>query len=475
MHLFKEHKLLLGAILAFTIFYWIVLLFKINLFQLIPNYFWQFMKYTDKPLSMIWLIVPLIILFYFVIGYILKKPQNYKRNLLLLIILGYLTQMSFGYMEGRGIEGIEQRMVTTGHSEFAKIAAVKLEIKDVATKYELILDQFEELKYVNTKPPGHLLFYMFTEKISSIFFQPTEPRACFRGLVTFASYLYPLISYLVIIPLFFISRKFLKDSDVYLPSIFYLVIPSVTLVTLHLDQVLYPLLFVSGLLLIINACKKDCILLSVLSGVFIYFALYFSFSLLPIIPLGLLIGIAYIYCDSASDNKIKLLGRFIIGLIAGLALTQLLFWILLDYNIFIRYQNAMAYHQAWKQWDSSLSNTVLYGFLNYIEYFCWIGLPVSILFFANCRQKIRELFKGQFNLQNLLFVIVIIIFLLLGIFGKTKSEVGRLWIFMIPVVLLFVSIELQKRFKDKIKYVLWFVLSLQLITILFIKRFQDFW
>ncbi|MCP4705524.1 MAG: hypothetical protein GY865_13065 [candidate division Zixibacteria bacterium] len=470
-----QNRILIGAIAIITILYWMILLFKINLFQKIPDFFWHFMNYTDKSLSLLWLIVPLAILLYFVISYLLKNHENHKRNLLLIIIMGYIIQMGFGYMEGRGIDGIRQRMVTTGHSEFVKIAAMAPDMKKVAMNYESTIGKTEELKFVQTKPPGHLLFYVFTFEVASIFKEDSDPEQNFITLVTFSAYIYPLLTYLVIIPLFYISRIFLKAGAAYLPCILYLFIPSVTLVTLHLDQVLYPLLFISGLLLILNGCKKDKMILSILSGVFIYFALYFSFSLLPIIPLGLMFGASYIYSDLASDNKIKSLGRFVAGLIIGWISAHLLFWFLLDYNVFVRYQNAMAFHQAWKQWESSLSNIALYGFVNYIEFVCWMGLPISILFFAGSHKKFTELIKKQFNLSNLLFAVVILIFLLLGIFGKTKSEVGRLWIFMIPIVLLFVSTELQDRFKDKLKPALWFILSFQLITILFIKRFQDFW
>ncbi len=433
------------------------------------------MNYSDKPLIYMGLLIPMAIISYFVISSILNRPEYHKRNLLLLIILGYMIQMGFGLMEGRGIDSIRERMVTTGHSEFAKIAATEPELKDVTLYYEVILQQNDGLKFVQTKPPGHLLFYMMTEKLSNMILPSTDPAIRLQRLSNFASYLYPLLAYLVIIPLYYFGRMFLKSDRAILPCIMYLFIPSVTLVTLHLDQVLYPLLFVSGLLLILSGCKRNNIPLYVLSGAFIYFALYFSFSLLLVLPMGLLIAAAYINCYSEPDQKLKSFGRFLVGFVTGWILAQLLFWILLDYNIFIRYQNAMTFHQAWKNWDNSLSNIALYGILNYIEFICWIGLPVAILFLAGGRQKILEIVKGQFNIQNLFYAIVILIFILLGVFGKTKSEVGRLWIFMMPLVLIFVASELEIRFKEKTKSALWFILTFQLISILFIKRFQDFW
>ena len=470
-----QNRILIGTIITVTILYWLVLLFEIDIFQFIPGYVWHFMQYSDKPLEYMGLLVPLAIVAYFVISYVLKKPEYHKRNLMLLVFLGYFIQMGFGFMEGRGIDGIRQRMVTTGHAEFARLASIETDMLKVASHYENMLDEVESLQFAKAKPPGHLLFYMLAEKMSNAISPSSDPRERFRALVTFASYLYPLLSYLVIIPLFYFGRLFMKKEEAILPCILYLFIPSVTLVTLHLDQVLYPLLFMTSMFFILYAFKEKNLAFSIIAGLFVYIAFYFSFSLLAIIPTGLLCAGTFIYSEDKNGWKQIINVRLFIGLVTGFLIGLLLFWLLLDYSIFVRYQNAMAFHQAWKGWDSNLANTVLYAVLNYIEFVCWLGLPLSILFFSKIRLSNSHSLKDLVTFENLFALSILLIFLLLGFFGRTKSEVCRLWIFMIPVVLIFISSELQKRFKAKINPALWFILTLQLISILFIKRFQDFW
>lgn len=470
-----KNRILIGTISVATILYWLILFFRIDLFQFIPGYTWHFMHYTDKPLTYIALIIPLVLIAYYLINYVLKQPDYHKRNLFLLIVLGFLIQIVFGFTEGRGIDGIRQRMLATGHAEFAKIASSGISIIDVATNYEQGLEQNEAILFAKTKPPGHLLFYMLTERISNMFSPSSDPAERLKMLSTLAAYLYPLLSYLVIIPLYYFGRMFMKSNNPILPCIMYLFIPSVTLVTLHLDQVLYPLLFMTCLLFILYSFKARNLAVAVLSGLLVYILLYFSFSLLVIIPAGLLSVGAFIYSEDKNGWKEIVNIRLIMGLIAGFMIGLIFFWLVLDYNIFVRYQNAMTYHLAWKGWDGSLSTVLLYGTLNLIEYACWLGLPLSILFLSKIKISNIQSFKENLNFENLFMLSTVLIFLLLGYFGKTKSEVGRLWIFMMPVVLIFVSCELQNRFGKNIKPALWFILTLQLISILFIKRFQDFW
>lgn len=470
-----QNRILFGTITTVTVLYWLVLLFKLDIFQFIPGYTWHFMHYSDKPLAHMALIVPLASISYFVISYVLKKPDYHKRNLLLLIFLGYLIQMGFGFMEGRGIDGIRQKMLTTGHSEFAQIASSEIDIIDVVTNYEQGLEQNESILFAKTKPPGHLLFYMLTERLSNLISPSSDPRERFQAIGTLASYLYPLLSYLVIIPLFYFGRLFKNKESAILPCIMYLFVPSVTLVILHLDQVLYPLFFMTNLFLILYSFKEKSHVISFLAGLFAYISVYFSFSLLVIIPTGLLCTGVFIYSEDKEGWKNITNIKLFLSLAAGFLIGLILFWLLLDYNIFVRYQNAMAFHLAWKGWDGGLSTIFLYGILNYIEFACWLGLPLSILFFSKIKLSNIQSFKEYLTFENLFMLSTLFVFILLGYFGKTKSEVGRLWIFMMPVVLIFVSSELQNRFKEKMNRALWLILTLQLISILFIKRFQDFW
>lgn len=469
------NKLLIGALLVTTIAYWVVLIFRIPAYKIIPGYFWLAMQFIDKPLGNLWLVVPMVVFSITIVSIVIKRPKFHKLNLLLLILLGYTIQMGFGLMEKQGIDGIRSRMVHTGHAEFAKIASNETNMLKIATQYEKFLEENKSLRFPKTKPPGQLLFYMFTQKISNLIAPQVTPMGRYIRLVTFASYTYPLLTYLAIIPLFYFCRLFIKKRFAILPCILYLFVPSVTLVTLHLDQVLYPALFMLCLYLVIYSCYKNSLLFFMLSGALVYLSLYISFSLLPCIPLALMFAATYYFYSNQRKNKLTRYLKVLAGFIAGMVILTITFKLLLNYDPFVRYQNATAYHQAWKAWEPGLTDTVLFAFLNYVEYACWIGLPMMVFYLTNASRAIGEIVKRQFSVMNLLSLSSLVIFVLLGFFGKTKGEVHRLWLFMVPLVCVFVCYELSHRFKHRLEWMLGFLLTMQFITTLLIKRYQDFW
>ena len=470
-----RNKLLIGISLATTVAYWVVLVFHLPLFKSIPNYFWHFMQFIDKPLGNLWLIIPVVGLAIPVVLIVMQKPQRHKLNLLLLILLGYIIQMSFGFMEGRGLDGIRSRMVMTGHAEFAEVAAVESDLLKVATRYEELCRDNKSLRYANTKPPGQLLFYILTQKLSNLVAPESTPVSRFIRLVTFASYVYPLLTYLAIIPLLYFCRLFMEDRLAILPCILYLFVPSVTLVTLHLDQVLYPTLFMLGLYLIAYASHKNSLVFAMLSGALFFLALYVSFSLLPLALLVLILTSIYYCCLQQRNNKLAGYLKVLAGFVVGVLILLITFKMLLNYDPLVRFQNAMSFHRTWKAWEPGIKNTVLFAFLNYVEYACWIGLPIVALYLANAGNAVKATVKRQFSVMSLQLLSTVVIFVLLGFLGTTKGEVGRLWIFMVPPVCIFVCYELAHWFEDRVEWAFGLLLTMQLITTLAIKRYQDFW
>lgn len=470
-----RNRLLIGLALAATVAYWVVLVFRLPVFKSVPGYFWHFMQFIDKPLGNLWLIVPVVGLTILIVSIVMQRPQRRRLNLLLLILLGYTIQMSLGFMEGRGLDGLRSRMVMTGHAEFAEIAAAEGDLLKVVTRYEELCRDNESVRYANTKPPGQLLFYMLTQKISNLLAPQSTPADRFIRLVTFASYAYPLLSYLVIIPMLYFCRLFMEGKHAILPSILYLFVPSVTLVTLHLDQVLYPALSMLCLCFIAYASHKRSLALALLSGAVAYLALFVSFSLLPMIPLALIVASICVCRSHEKENRLRGYGKMLAGFVAGLLVLLVMFKLLLNYDPLLQFQNVMSFHEAWKAWEPGTKNTVLFAFLNYVEYACWVGLPIATVYLANAGRAVKETATRQINAMNLLSLSVVVVLVFLGLFGRTKGEVGRLWIFMAPLVCVFVCHELAHRFKDKLPWAFGLLLTMQLITTLAIKRYQDFW
>jgi hypothetical protein len=470
-----RNKLIIAIASSLTLAYWMVVIFRIQVFRIIPDFFWHSMLYIDKNLKDVWLIIPVIFLSIIVVLIVFRKPENYKFSLLMLVFLGWCLQMAFGFMEGRGIEGIRYRMVATGHAEFARIAAQEKDIHWIAANYEEILQVSDSARYVHTKPPGQLLFYMFTERVANAISPGHDANERYAHLITFASYVYPALTYLVLLPLFYFARFFMKDEFALKACIIYLFLPNVILTTLHLDQALYPTLVMLCLFLISHAYHRISLIWGVLCGVAIYLALYMSFSLLPIILTVPVLVIIFLLRDNSKEKKARNTYIPLIGVLSGLIIMFLGFKLLLNYDPFIRYQNALAYHQNWQKWEPGISNILLYGIINYIEYACWIGIPVAIVFVSNVWHSFRNLTAGRSKTLCLTSLCIALVFILIAVFGRTKGESARLWIFMAAPICVFVSQELYFLFRKKSEWVLSGLLIIQLITTLIIKRYQDFW
>ncbi len=465
-------KILIGITLFVTVAYWAVLIFRLPVFKLVPHYYWHAMKFTDKPLGNLWLVALIVAAAIVVIAVVWKRPERHLVNLLLLIVLGWGVQMSFGFMEDRGISGIRSRMWSAGHAEFAKITAHENNLYKCASRYEEMAEYNKEnAPYLQTKPPGQLLVYMLTQKLSNIIAPEVDPKEKYIRLATFAAYFYPLLSYLVLIPLFYLGRMFVDDRAAVLGCILYLFVPGVTLVTMHLDQALYPLPVVLCLYLI----ARQSWVRAVLCGVVAYAAVYISFSLLPLFLLAPMFAAVVGFSHGEDKRKLKGIIRQIGGFVGGIVVAFLLFRIVLNYDPFIRYANAMAFHHTWKAWEPGVWNSVKFAVLNYIEYAFWIGIPIAAAYIVNAAGAVRRTVAKRPAAMDLLSVALLVVFLLVGFFSQTKGEVARLWIFLMPLVCLFAGRELYERFRGKLPQALGVVVGLQLVTIFLIKRFQDFW
>jgi len=463
--------LLLIIISATALAYWLILFFNIPLIHSLFNWFW-FFKY--KVLTNWWLLILNVIIIPIFIKFILKNKQRYILNIILLVLLGYFIQLSYAFLEGRGIDPFKNRLTLSGHSEYTRLAVNDTKMYDVAWHYEELLKSKKLGQYPNTKPPGALLFYMGFEGISSTFTKSNNIHLRYNNYITMLSWFFPLLSYLVLFPLFFLSKIFLSTEESYLTCLLYLFIPSTILITMHLDQVLYPALFITSLYLGILSFTKKSMLFGFLTGVVVYFSLYFSFSIISIIPLVILLGLMLYIGNDSLKSASRDYFKIIVSMMVGFFIFYLIFIIIFQYDFFKRFENAFEYHQTWKAWKTTFKRVAYFSFLNYLEFACWIGFPVFIIFILNSILSIKKVIKKSISKLDLLSLSLLIVFVLLALFGNTRAETARLWLFFVPLICMFVISELKKRFPNKFVEVLQYILFLQLITALFIKAFQDF-
>jgi len=469
--------------LTLSLFHWVILGLQMEILTLIPGWYWDI---AAKPFSFRdGIFVLLLALTLVVVAYVLNRPHKIRQNLLILYFLSWLIQVGFGVIEGQGFESLRQKYAASHHKSHAmKASADNVGMLETIRDYETL---YGDSMFQSTKPPGTMLIYIMTRYISDwIAPQPTQ-EGRFLALTTFEAYVFPLISFLVLFVLYKFSRTLLPQEDRLLPGILYILLPNVILLSLFLDQVLYPLLFISGAFLVFLAVEKASFPMAILTGGLIYVFAFFTFSMIPLIPLAA-VYVSIDFLANRRDRKLLHSMTLFSGIIVGLALMLALFYYALDYNIVVRYQGAMA---VVRNFDfllrvdapsgEHLSNTgfllppryILSAlYLNNTEFASAVGFPIYLLFIVQGMRTIVSFIKRRVTTQDAILASFFVTFLAMNIFAPIQGEAARLWIFWTPMVVLFAAVAITRFFKRE-KIFVYLMVVLQLVTIYMTYKFQD--
>lgn len=452
---------------ALAVLYWIILIFHLPVFNTVPGYFWHCMQFVDKPPGSIWLILPLVLIAIAGLWLLNRYHDRKVLALTILISLGYVMHLGIGFLDGRGINGFRSRLLTSGHAEFVKLACAEPRLGAIVADYETILNNNPEIRYAATKPPGQLLFYVLSQRVTE-FVSPSENyQERVLKLSLFISLVWPLLAFVVIWPLYSAAEKVYDHKTAILAGVIYMFIPSVMLVILHLDQVLYPLLFMLTILSALKAGYESSCTMAVVNGVLVFLSLYVSFSLVTVWPMALILILL------AGRDKFRWKGAALSVL--GTIVMYGLFYLAFRYDAITRYGNTMLYHQAWKHWQPGIMEIIKYGLLNLVEFSCWLGLPMVVLFFVALGRPIEKAALRNWSALRGLPVITALALVGMALLGRTKGEVARLWIFIIPVICMIVASEIIRRYPYRFGKVVLYTIGLQFITIMLMKHIQDFW
>jgi len=129
--------------------------------------------------------------------FLARRPSRRWGAIAVLILAGWITQVSFALMEGKGLDGLQDRMVSTGHAGFAREALRTDDYLEVARHYESLIAGHRLSGLCSTKPPGQLLVYLLTLRASAILDLVATGIGRFTRLTIFASLTWPLMTYLV--------------------------------------------------------------------------------------------------------------------------------------------------------------------------------------------------------------------------------------------------------------------------------------
>lgn len=460
--------LLLLIVIGATLLHWTILTLKDTVLASFPYWWGSFRPQPFSIRDLLFLVsIALMIL---TIRTITVSPQKVIRNLGFIILLGFIIQVSFGYIEGGGFRSLKDTLTTSTQDRFAVEAAKGLNFIEMTRQYE---ERYGKGVFLTTKPPGALALYIFFEKIAGIYNPSGDLEQRYQNLTTFASYAFPLLSLLVVVPLYLLSKGMNKADIALIAPLIMILTPNFILMHLQLDQFIYPLLFVVGILLILKSVSNQSHTIAFVSGIWMYLSVFISFSLLPLIAMGLLIIVLSILIEKDTRHSLVNSMSLFISTCAGLIFSTVVFYLAFGYDPMIRYQNAMAHHRSGKLFQSGLNQISIAITQNNLEFLFWIGAPLFILAISRCVRSGLQIVRGKGTNFDILSVSFIIIFIALNLFGQTRGEVGRIWVFLVPIFALLAVDEFGLIFNRRFTSLSILGLS-QLITTYFLFKSYSF-
>ncbi len=457
---------------ALALFHWVVLVFQLKVFLVIRAWKWYF---TEKPLAegAFAVLAGLAAALFLVTVLIVRAPRPFWRSLVLLAALGYVLQVGFvGFVEGGGFENIRLKYADSIFNGYALAAAEQPPMLAALREYEV---RYGADRYLGTKPPGILVPYLLTQRLADVLHPQATAEGRFAAQTALAARLFPLIAFLLPAALFFLARRLVQPAeDALLPGLVYVAVPSVVLIPLFLDQVLYPLLFVLVLLLVQQSLSQPSFGWGFVSGAAMVLAWYFSFSLLPLLPLAVL----WIVLEGWRRGERWFLSRqrrwTLAGLAAGILALTLVLGVLLNYNPVLRFTRAIANHQTTHTFNTPLERALNALELNSAEQAVYGGFPLVLLVLSRMGRAGLAFLRRRPAALDALALTTLVTYLLMNLFGSTNGETQRLFLFLMPLFALFAAEEAKTLFRRK-EAGFYYLLALQLATAVLLYHYQDFY
>lgn len=430
-----------------------------------PAWFWLL---RVKPTPAAWLAVPALCAVGLVGRASLGAPRLRPVHLVGLAAAGLAVSLTAAAVEGRGLAPLTRNLVASGHAEFVNIAAgADIRVVDVVARYEELLDE-ADMSFPRSKGPGQLLSYIALERVACFDLAPADHVARLARFRAVLMWLFPILTTLVVLPLAALTRDWLGPNRSAGTILLVLLAPNAALVTMHLDGVVYPALALAVLVCASLAVRTWHAGWAVLAGLLYWVCSYISFSLLPV---GVLALAPLLPALRGPGRDLHAFGRVGFAAAAGALCPLLLLRVFAGYDVLERFSAAMTFHAGWKHLPPAVS-TVDIAVTNLIEWAVWIGLPLAGAQVVGTVMAVRRLREGRGEAIDALAVMLPCLLLALSLQHGTAGETARLWLFLLAPSAMVAMYGLSRPDGDNRPLVA--VLGLQVVILMFTKKFQDF-
>jgi hypothetical protein len=454
----------LWLIFIATNWHWATLIFRLHWHEIFSLWLWDFnFGKVDliRTIPAFLLTAAAIITFW-----LLQKKKPGAKILLLLFVVGYFGQfllLNFGgdifktaqatYLD-RPIMGILDSTCNAHQSAAAILSDYRGWFKDDG--------------WLITKAPGYILFYTsFRDAVSNI--SPVTSKDCVATMASAVSVAFPFFAVLVLIPMYGIWSKF-RNQEPFLPGLIYIFTPNIIYFMMIADQAVYPLIITAFLWLMLFLARERPWWMSLITGAILYLLVLFSFSLLPL--LGAIIVWAGLNLFANHDRaRVRYWLMFIAMIAIGFAIFYLIFLTVLHYNPVDRFLNAFQHHRINKDFTFDLGQFSSTIFLNNFEFALFVGIPIFLLFIKRGLSAVVAFLRKDRSLETLFSITLFAVFIALNLLSQTRGEVGRLWILMVPAVVLMAIQELRYLpLRRSMQYPLFLLLQV-ITTLLFLNAY----
>lgn len=478
--------MIIGLVIIIASFgHWLILFLQLKWLVSIAAWYWAVII---KPWSLMDVFYISIILFLMGFAAFLSlKKKKILLTLCIIFVTGWVMQLGTGFLEGEGINSFKDRYFGTYHAVYPKLASANNQ-----SMIETIRDYDETFTnlFTRTKPPGLMTIYTALERVingnpASTGFS-NEIR--YERLSYAIMFTFPMVGMAIVFFLYAFSRKFVTfatDWQYLLPSTLIIFTPNNILFSLYADQVIYPALFLSGTWLIYLGFQKRSYLAAFGLGILLYIYAFFAFTMLP---LFILASVFLVLLWWLAPDQHPLFNQVIKGLVflLGVVLAYFLFRGVLNYDFFTRFHETTAINHGndfylrvghavpleKETLGTRLNQVIKAMWVNNLEFATTVGVGIYFLFLIyGVKLTIRTL-QRRLKPEDIYLASLFFSFIILNLTGSTQGEVGRLWLFWVPMVAIFAGKEIVERFKNPVLITAGLI-AIQLITILLTFHYQD--
>ena len=475
---------------------WAILLLRLDVFALIPGYYWDFRPRELGARAWLLLVPVLLGLAAAAVAVSSRLSRRGVWQAALLILLAYLLQVSFGFVSGGGYDFIRLKYASSLHKSYAAQAAgIEEGLLDILGQYTV---RFREKMFTDTKPPGVLLSYMLARRVADRLPDLGGGQEEFVRLTAFIARVYPLLSFWVLGVIALFYRRYMNpdpgggSSDGWgIAALLYLTAPNVILIPLFLDQVLYPLLFLSGMWLIMYTFERKSFILGAVGGAAFYLLMFMHFSMIMLVPFAAIYAALQLWITRRDLRRSLLL----LLEIAAVALAAWLgFKFLFNYDLISQFQYTMS-RINFTDYYLKVGNLASYGQpipftqriqqvlealpANNLEYAMAIGIPLYSLFIFQGVRMAVQLARGAWQRDPaaaqaaLPAAAMFLTFVAMNLYGQVRGEVARLWLLWVPAAAL-IAAPAARRLLEKKPLAFYLLIAAQLITMVLTFWVQDY-